>query len=231
MHWFVSIGPTLAAGLIGLALAPAPAAPVPVPAKPPPFLPTAVGAKWVVGDPANPDRDEDRTYTVTAAEETKDGLLVTVADRWQYDLNRAVVIPGQRGVPNIQVVERADRYRVAADGVYRVAVRDGADGRWEEYDRPCCVMAAPAAPGAEWTNSNADGTYTITSTVVGPERVTVPAGTFDAVRVRTRCAEKGGRVIILSSWHVPGIGLVKNQTDDPPDPRGLVLYSFTPAKK
>ncbi len=220
----------LAAGLAGLAFGPAPAAPVPA-AQPAPFIPTAVGTKWVTGDPSKPDRDEDRTHTVTAVERTKDRLLVTVAYRWQYDINKALRFPGQEGIPDIRVHEGADQYRATADGVYAVARREGVDGKWEEYDRPRCEIKTPAVPGAEWVYENADRTYKVVSTVVGPERVTVPAGTFNAIRVRNRCVEKSGRVIVLSYWTAPGIGTVKTRIDDPPDQRGRVLYSFTPPGK
>ena len=52
--------------------------------------------------------------------------------------------------------------------------------------------------------------------VVGPDKVTVPAGTYDAVQVlhvMTVNAEPGTVIVRQTRWFVPGVGYVKQDTE------------------
>ncbi len=70
------------------------------------------------------------------------------------------------------------------------------------------------------------GTATLSNEIIGPETVTVPAGTFNTVRVETLVDQQmtldlpgvGRQVIDLShratSWYAKGIGMVRSVTDE-----------------
>lgn len=48
--------------------------------------------------------------------------------------------------------------------------------------------------------------------VSGPESVSVPAGTFEAMKVSTKVVQ-GGAPVTKTYWYAPGVGLVKSMTD------------------
>jgi hypothetical protein len=62
-------------------------------------------------------------------------------------------------------------------------------------------------------------------TAVGVERVEVPAGTFDALRIECRTVV-AGEIVMAREWWAPGIGLVRQIRGE----GELVLKSFTPGK-
>ena len=83
-------------------------------------------------------------------------------------------------------------------------------------------------PGGQWTltytykyvggtNSSAEGSQT--HAVNGIQAVTVPAGTFDAVRVDIKETVKGGSSNAWTNWYAAGVGAVKLGNDQ------LVQYS------
>lgn len=48
--------------------------------------------------------------------------------------------------------------------------------------------------------------------VSGPEAVTVPAGSFNAMKVLTKVVQ-GGAPVTKTYWYAPGVGMVKSMTD------------------
>ena len=48
--------------------------------------------------------------------------------------------------------------------------------------------------------------------VSGPETVSVPAGSFDAMKVTTKVVQ-GGAPVTKTYWYAPGVGMVKSITD------------------
>lgn len=48
--------------------------------------------------------------------------------------------------------------------------------------------------------------------VSGPEAVSVPAGSFEAMKVMTKVVQ-GGAPVTKTYWYAPGVGLVKSMTD------------------
>jgi hypothetical protein len=64
-------------------------------------------------------------------------------------------------------------------------------------------------------------------TVHGPEKVTVPAGTYQALRVEMCCTFNGDTGVPETTWYAPGVGLVKRTNGK----NTTVLKSFTPGKE
>jgi hypothetical protein len=186
----------------------APAAPVPTRLLPKPFYATAVGAKWVYQQ-----GDEEWTEVVTAVER-KDGVLVVSVGR---------VEPGGKVTPDHkEVVSDLGLTRVEALGV--------------KLDHPLCPLKVPGPRCAEWVVDRGE-LAPLTCTARGSERVRVPAGEFDAVRVDGEFRLGEGRVWAGTRWYARGVGLVKKETPltavhgETEDCVETVLKSFTPGQQ
>ena len=78
------------------------------------------------------------------------------------------------------------------------------------------VLPSYGQPGTSWSSSRASSDFEVygvtgSSRVVGMERVTVPAGTFTALEIRTVLKQPGfpWGSGVRTSWFAPGKGLVK----------------------
>jgi hypothetical protein len=88
----------------------------------------------------------------------------------------------------------------------------------------------PLAAGASWSwkgKGNLGVDVDETSSVAGPEAVTVPAGKFQAVKVVTKLTQ-GGTPVTKTYWYANWVGLVKATTDtgSVQSTSELVDYSF-----
>jgi hypothetical protein len=152
----------LIAVAVGLAPVAAEAPAVPV-APPPravlPYFPTTVGAKWVRVVKGKVAKATERVEVVTAVERVTTGTVVSVglldADGKTY---------------------RAGKYALSDQGLNWVESLTG------PLPVPWCLLKLPHRPGQTWGVGGAPGLDT-SLTAHGPERVEVPAGAFDCVRV------------------------------------------------
>lgn len=198
-----------AAALAALLLASAAAAPVRD--GPPVYFPTAVGAKWVYTDAAG----SDHTEVVTAVERKDGAVVVTVAyERGDGDLHP---------VKTVAVSETG--LRQLSDGDHR-------------YAPPSVLLRLPHRDGNAWRDDTEvvreSRVYRGTCTAHGPERVRVPAGVFEAVRVESEYT-LNGIPCWLTVWFAPRVGAVKwsggsGRKEDDKRPNGQVLKRFTPGK-
>ena len=192
--------------LIGLA----PAAPVPkhlVPEEPL-YYPVKKGTRWVYTD-----NDIERVYEIADVKPAKHGgSIVTV---------EAVRDTGR-------VLE--EKLEVSPRGLVRVEQNGSA------LASPMCLLRCPLETDKGWafrTDCTApNGPYFRgTMTATGPEDVTVPAGTFSAIRVELKATLFMGDTpvsdINVTSWYTPNVGTVKYTSTG-----GFKreLKSFTPGK-
>ncbi len=168
------------------------------------YYPTTLGAKWVYTDASGDD-----VLVISKVEEVKGAKVVTVER-----------VEGEKRFP-------FEKVRVSEGGVARVAIPQG------EFDPPLVLLSVPFKVGDAWTYRGA-GAGTLaqqrTSAVFGSEKVTVPAGTFDAVRVDAEYTIAFGQATVKHScsfWYAPGVGLVKMKDGN----AERVLKSFTPGKE
>lgn len=163
--------------------------------------PTAVGTKWVfvLNGVAT-------TNEITAIKEVDGGKLVTV--------ERA---PEGGGLRFGEVL------RVSADGL---ALVEGPVGK--RVDPPRVLLKLPAKAGDKWVNRLRDGKLTISCTVRGMEKIKVPAGEFEALRVDEEYDKGQGVFLRASSWYASGVGAVKHANDGT---EGLLLKSFERGKE
>jgi hypothetical protein len=99
----------------------------------------------------------------------------------------------------------------------------------KEFDQPIPILKPPATVGTKWAwgTGGAATNYAITA----EEEVEVPAGKFRCLRVEVT-AGTGRMERKMTSWHAPGVGLVKTEVAGTPGSDGFVreLKSFTPGK-
>jgi hypothetical protein len=168
----------------------------------PEYFPTQVGTKRVYLR-----GDAEETQVVTKVEVKENEKIVTVEE---------VAKDGTK--KPYQVVS------VRPDGVYLVAESGS------KYDTPWCVFKTPAVVGQEWettTTRGKDWMIRGTKKVIAEERLKVPAGEIETVRVTWDSAFGAGQQRSRSVyWYAANIGVV--QIDDPPH---LVLKSFTAGKE
>lgn len=176
------------------------AAPLPKDAPKELYFPTTKGAKLVYKT-----GDAEEVEVITSVE-LKDGeTIVTVCRE----------LEGGKEAPYCKLSASADGLRLLEAG-------NGA-----KYDPPLLVLRAPAKAGEKWDvdSSLRGGEVKGSRTVVGMEKVVVPAGTFDAVKVEAAYTN-GGEQRQGTYWYVQGIGPVKSINGD----RTRILKSFTPGK-
>lgn len=169
------------------------AAPVPKDRVEPPYYPTKVGTKLVYD---YLDGNDELVFVVTEVKDIKGGKRVTIERR---DLRKPVP----------EVVD------VTGAGVFVVAGPSG------ELDPPAAILRIPFRVGDKW-KFNYDETPGIragsvgTDTVIGVEKVKVPAGTFEAVRVDTEVTNTVGEKVWhfkFSRWYGPHVGLVQEKDE------------------
>ena len=178
------------------------------PMAPPPrevvyYFPTKVGAKWVRLWSDGKGKDAEAVYVVTAVEEGKDGAKrVTVS---------AV---GRNGKPS-----PFQEFEVSSKGLFYT--------RWFGFGRPVlepqCELKLPHKAGQEWGDD--ESSLKEKQSAHGPEKVKVPAGEFDCIRVEYRDSRSPDPT--QTRWYAPGVGLVKLTSGN----TLIVLKSFTPGKE
>ena len=111
--------------------------------------------------------------------------------------------------------------------MFRVAIAD------RDLPTPTPLLKLPAKPGDkwEWEQVAPGGTGVVTTvfTVGKPEQVEVPAGKFEAIPVE-HGTDLRGRTVKATTWHAPGVGVVKMVTYSGASERTQVLKSIRPGK-
>lgn len=186
------------------------------------YYPVAPGLTWIysAGGPAT------STYTVTLENITDTSFTMVqtfdeLTNTTNYECTREGIMAAQYGglemaEANIQIETLNGRgILIPADDAWRVG---------KTWDASYDLVGSLAA--AEGMTGTITGTVAIANEIVAQEKVTVPAGTFDAFRVdatmtQTMVMSMGGIAapqpftiaIDTSSWYAPGVGLVKSETD------------------
>lgn len=188
-----------------LPLAIAPAAPIPPPPKTPPlYFPTKVGTKWVYQ--AEGEKKESVEVVMEVAE--KDGAKLV---RIGYESKAKMIFDH-----TISVSEK---------GLCII------DSQISPLDEPFWLLKLPHKANNKWDVVVAPTVFDPlkgTALADGPEKVDVPAGKFEAIRVKTVLQYDNGQLQI-TTWYAQQVGKVKEVKD------GViksveVLKSFSPGK-
>jgi hypothetical protein len=193
----------LSAIVLGLGLVTA--APIPEAAKKPkPFFPTQVGTKLVYR--VNFRGNEKVLTKVVTAAENKGGRTFVILSSTLVDKAEAVPTAGK---PAQEVLPSYTKFCLSEDGVVVVARKDPGSNSWQEKDPPCWEFKEPAKPGAVWKTDNPSEKYTRTCRVGKSERITVPAGTFEAIPVSIDAVHQGSQYPPQTIWFTRGLGFIK----------------------
>lgn len=150
------------------------------------YFPTAVGDTWIYDGNGVED-----AYTVRKVEEKDEGKVVSVSR----------VLKG--GADDLSPPAR---YLVAPNGVFSLLVASS------DVDPLGCILRLPHVDGGKWeqTDSRLGLTWRKASrTAYGPEQVTVPAGTFEAIRVEVESGQREGPPMRVTIWYAAGVGEIK----------------------
>jgi hypothetical protein len=169
-------------------------APKPEVKKPPVYMPTAVGTTWVYDDEGQEWAEE-----VTKAEVKGDQTVVTI----------------RCGAPGESAIDRT--VAVSAAGVF-----ERAHGPYK-FDPALCLLKLPAKADQAWNEKLAPQkgltlNYEGRRVAGAPEKVVVPAGTFEAVPVRLEIsAEDDVKLerprVLHTMWWAPDVGVVRLQAE------------------
>lgn len=186
--------------------APLPAAPVPAPPPPnDPIFPTAVGTTWVYAHFSKGKMvGEEAVETISAVEVKNGDAVITIES-----------VTGTIRTP-------AAVLRLNKDGLCRLS------SAGYEYTEPFWLLKTPAKPGDKWQydvkykSAKFNGEVG-TKTIGEPDVFELNGKKHKAVRViaEVACSKP------ITSWFVPGIGLVKQQTPA----TEYRLLSFKPGMK
>ena len=161
------------------------------------YFPTKVGAKWVYSLDG-----KEETEAVTAVEKKSETLIVTVHRVDEFGRQSDFLV------------------KVSKDGLFQLT------GGPAVKHPPMWLLKLPYKAGATWeTWLGAWGFGENTMTAYRPEKLKVPAGEFEAIRVETKFPGEEGS-IVAKYWYAPRVGLVKKTVGD----HVRVLKSFTPGK-
>lgn len=165
------------------------------------YFPTRVGDKWVysIKSKSGKEKEIELIEEITAVSERGGVLTVTVS--------RA----GEDG----KMYKNRER-EISAEGILQVKNAIG-----ERYDSPWIHLKLPHKAEQSWKVAQLGAVYI----AYGPEKITVPAGTFAAIRVEQRNPVARDRVT-QTEWFAVRYGIVKLETPD----SIIVLKSFTPAR-
>lgn len=139
------------------------------------------------------------SYKVTLPNNESYSQILVVNSQFGQDI-RVVVLINQ--MPWMEVV-----YSVNDEGLFRTK-QISAQGV-ETIEPKQMVLAAKMDEDQVWTWEAADAKSKETVKVTGFEKVTVPAGTFEAIVVQYEGVYKDGAAYLEKTWFVKDVGYVK----------------------
>jgi hypothetical protein len=101
-----------------------------------------------------------------------------------------------------------------------------------KLDTPLTILKYPVKAGTTWTEKVKGGGMELEAkfTVKEPEKVTVPAGTYDKAVPVDMALEGMGQKVNATSWYADGVGIVKQSVEVMGRTITLELKKFTAGK-
>lgn len=124
------------------------------------------------------------------------------ADRFQY--NQQLIVDGD----GVQVRQVYQKLKILAFVTKENSVT---------YSSPVMRIPFPLYEGKSWTWKGTEyidrDSYglEVAGKVTGIEKIVVPAGTFDALKIETSMKSASGSFNTIREWYAPNIGMVKTQ--------------------
>lgn len=199
----------------------------PPPPPPPPASPAAGASPFAV--PAESFPLKLGTHYRLHYTDYRNGVKVrefdedTTLDKQEGDLSQYLVtsqIGDMKKVNRIYIVSRPDGLWYSIEEPPREKGK-----KTHKVDASTRMLAFPLKPGSSWEMRMPMGSMA-SRAVVGMERVTVPAGTFNAVRMQEKREGTAG-----DSWYVPDVGVIKSDLSGPTERYIKEMVLFEAAKK
>jgi hypothetical protein len=170
------------------------------------FYPVAKGSKWEYQVDLGGQKIE-ATSEVTKFE-TKGGKSFATAE---------VNVAGQTITEEVSVDDK---------GVYKHTFQG------MNVDKPMTVLKYPLKAGTTWTEKGSVGGMEIEAkyTIKEPEKVTVPAGTYEKAVPVEMNIQVAGQAINATVWYAEGVGAVKQNVEVGGTKIALELKKFTAGK-
>lgn len=157
------------------------------------YFPVKIGSRWLY---------RDTTYGVDERIMIQDNL---------YQITGTEMFKGKEYIILFRLINKQpmfaskDMYLIDGDKVYSYSSKD----RMMDKKDPMLKLRFPLKPGSKWEVE--DEFRKISSTVIGQEKVEVPAGKFNAWKIKGVYTVKKGTKQTTESffWYVKNIGLVR----------------------
>ncbi len=159
------------------------------PTKESPYFPLKKGTTWTYKRILK--SGEGPPFTVQVTESDKDGtqLETFVKDRDNKDKDKLVA---------------SETVVVTDDGIYRTAING------IKPDAPVCFFKLPPKKGDRWdVDTKIHGQVVKGTFTIDEEEVTVPAGTYKAIKVEAKDFNIGGAQTTIVCWFAEKVGVVK----------------------
>ncbi|HKB05060.1 MAG TPA: hypothetical protein VKD90_22745 [Gemmataceae bacterium] len=177
----------------------------------------------VLGRPAPLPKDKPKTPPYFPS---------TVGTKWVFEtsggseITEVIKAVEVKGTGTVVTVDREQSgqsleliYLVSDDGISQLAVGTNI------LDPPHRLLKLPHVAGTTWEDRHRS------TAVYGPERVEVPVGKFEAIRVEWEYPFLGGKMR-HSEWYAPGVGPVRRSYRNPQGTEMVVvLKEFKPGRK
>ncbi len=138
-------------------------------------------------------------------------LIVHVAGTEQIGGNTYNRIENHRGSKLFSV----DWLALTPEGLIHAKTVDYNDNSENELNPPERLLSPTLAPQETWSWQDSQSPQASRTTVLGPEEIKVPAGTYHAIPVRTEITiptEGQPLHVTVTQWFVPGVGNVRYES-------------------
>lgn len=110
-----------------------------------------------------------------------------------------------------------DWYALTPAGLLHARAVDYVAQSQSDFDPPEVLLSHALAPGESWTWQDRQGVLSSKKTAFAPEQITVPAGSYRPISVRTEMViptqisptQVVPMNVTMTQWFVPGVGFVK----------------------
>jgi len=107
-----------------------------------------------------------------------------------------------------------DWYALTPAGLLHSKAVDYIADSQSEFDPPEVLLSPTLRAGETWTWQDRGGQVTSKKTASAPEQITVPAGSYRAISVRTEMTiptEIAPMNVIMTQWFASGVGFIKQE--------------------
>jgi hypothetical protein len=165
------------------------------------YYPSKKGAKWVYEWRYRSSPPDEQIEILASVDARRDGTVMTV---------NSIDDRGE---------EFMEKILVSRSGLYKL------QSLQTKLDPPLCILKLPFKSDSEWEDETGNSKGKCVERKI--ERVKVPAGSYDAIRVEWE-GTIDGNALSSKSWYAPKVGLVKEVWGD--EDRVKLLKAFAPGK-